>query len=172
MRIGNLANLQHLYIIDTDKLKKMPLHMGNLVNLQTLSKFIMDKSKSSGRKELKNLLDLRGVLSILGLHYVVNAQDAMDVNLKEKRNIKELKMEWGSDFDDPQTERNEMQVLELLQPHRNLKKLTISFYGGRTFPSWIGNRSCISKIAETAYCCHHSQTLAHSRDGQNKKYSC
>ena len=52
----------------------------------------------------------------------------MDVNLKEKRNIKELKMEWGSDFDDPQTERNEMQALELLQPHRNLKNLTISFY--------------------------------------------
>ena len=81
----------------------------------------MDKSKNSGIKELKNLLDLRGVLSILGYHYVVNAQDAMDVNLKEKCNIKELKMEWGSDFDDPRTERNEMEVLELLQPHRNLK---------------------------------------------------
>ena len=73
MRIGNLANLQHLDITDTDKLKKMPPHMSNLVNLQTLSKLIMDKSKSSGIKELKNLLDLRGVLSILGLHYVVNA---------------------------------------------------------------------------------------------------
>ena len=52
---------------------------------------------------------------------MVNAQDAMDVNLKEKRKIKELKMEWGS---------------------------------GRTFPSWIGNRSCISKITETAHCYH------------------
>ncbi|KAJ9697306.1 hypothetical protein PVL29_009206 [Vitis rotundifolia] len=101
MPIGNLANLRHLDIIDIDKLKKMPLHMGNLVNLQTLSKFIVDKSKSSGIKELKNLLDVRGVLSILGLHNVVNAQDAMDVNLKEKCNIEELKMEWRSDFDDP-----------------------------------------------------------------------
>ena len=68
----------------------------------------------------------------------MDAKDAMDVNLKEKGKIEELTMEWGSDIDDdPHTQRKEMQVLESLQPHRNLKKLTISFYGGRTFPSWI-----------------------------------
>ena len=102
---------------------------------------MVEKGNSSSRiKELKKLSNIRGALSILGLHNMVDAQDAMDV--KEKIKIEELTMEWGSyDIDDPQTQGTEMQVLEYLQPHRNLKKLTISFYEGVTFPSWIGNPS-------------------------------
>ena len=143
MSIGNLVNLRHLDISDTRQLKKMPPGIGNLINLQTLSKFIVEKdNSSSGIKELKKLSNIRGILSILGLHNVVDAQDAMDLNLKEKGKIEELTMEWGSDnTDDPQTQRKEMQILESLQPHRNLKKLTISSYGGGTFPGWIGNPS-------------------------------
>ena len=143
MSIGNLVNLRHLDISDTRQLKKMPPGIGNLINLQTLSKFIVEKdNSSSGIKELKKLSNIRGILSILGLHNVVDAQDAMDLNLKEKGKIEELTMEWGSDnTDDPQTQRKEMQILESLQPHRNLKKLTISSYGGGTFPCWIGNPS-------------------------------
>ncbi|KAL6327604.1 hypothetical protein AAG906_021895 [Vitis piasezkii] len=123
-------------------LKKMPPHLGNLVNLQTLSKFIVEKNNSSSSiKELKKLSNIRGTLSILGLHNVADAQDAMDVDLKGKHNIKDLTMEWGNDFDDTRNEQNEMQVLELLQPHKNLEKLTISFYGGGIFPSWMRNPS-------------------------------
>ena len=60
---------------------------------------------------------------------------------KGKHNIKDLTMEWGNDFYDTRNDKNEMQVLELLQPHKNLRKLTISFYGEGIFPSWIGNPS-------------------------------
>ncbi|CBI35082.3 unnamed protein product, partial [Vitis vinifera] len=140
--IGNLVDLRHLDITYTMSLKKMPPHLGNLVNLQTLSKFIVEKNNSSSSiKELKKLPNIRGTLSILGLHNVADAQDAMDVDLKGKHNIKDLTMEWGNDFDDTRNEQNEMQVLELLQPHKNLEKLTISFYGGGIFPSWMRNPS-------------------------------
>ncbi|XP_034705128.1 putative disease resistance protein At3g14460 [Vitis riparia] len=140
--IGNLVDLRHLDITDAVKLEKMPPHIGNLVNLQTLSKFIVEKNNSSSSiKELKKLSNIRGTLSISGLHNVVDAQDAMDVDLKGKHNIEDLTMEWGNDFDDTRNEQNEMQVLELLQPHKNLEKLTISFYGGGIFPSWMRNPS-------------------------------
>ena len=57
----------------------MPPHLGNLVNLQTLPKFIVEKNNSSSSiKELKKLSNIRGTLSISGLHNVVDAQDAMD----------------------------------------------------------------------------------------------
>ena len=139
--IINLVGLRHLDISYTRKLEQMPPHIGNLVNLQTLSKFMVEKGNSSSRIiELKKLSNIRGTLSILGLHNVVNAQDAMDVNLK-KLKIEELTLEWGSDIDDPQTQGNEMQVLKYLQPPSNLKKLAISFYVGGTFPSWIQNPS-------------------------------
>ncbi|XP_034705363.1 putative disease resistance RPP13-like protein 1 isoform X2 [Vitis riparia] len=140
--IGNLVNLRHLDITDTSSLKNMPPRISNLVNLQTLSKFIVEKNNSSSSiKELKKLSNIGGTLSILGLHNVADAQDAMDVDLKGKHNIKDLTMEWGNDFDDTRNEQNEMQVLELLQPHKNLEKLTISFYGGGIFPSWMRNPS-------------------------------
>ncbi|CBI40180.3 unnamed protein product, partial [Vitis vinifera] len=93
--------------------------MGCLTNLQTLSKFIVGK----------------------GLHNVRNTRDAVDACLKNKCHIEELTMGWSGDFDDSRNELNEMLVLELLQPQRNLKKLTVEFYGGPKFPSWIGNPS-------------------------------
>ncbi|CBI35078.3 unnamed protein product, partial [Vitis vinifera] len=134
--ISELYNLQALILCQCRYLAI------NLVNLQTLSKFMVEKNNSSSSiKELKKLSNIRGTLSILGLHNVADAQDAMDVDLKGKHNIKDLTMEWGYDFDDTRNEKNEMQVLELLQPHKNLEKLTISFYGGGIFPSWIGNPS-------------------------------
>ena len=50
----------------------------------------------------------------------------MDTNLKRKENIEELMMNWQSDFEDFQNEGNHMNVLELLRPHRNLKKLIVA----------------------------------------------
>ncbi|KAL6327671.1 hypothetical protein AAG906_022611 [Vitis piasezkii] len=68
-----------------------------------------------------------------GLHNVVDSRDAMDAKLEEKHNIEELMMEWGSDFGNSRNEMNETNVLAGLRPPRNLKNLTVAFYGGSTF---------------------------------------
>eukprot|EP00261_Vitis_vinifera_P032029 XP_019073272.1 PREDICTED: putative disease resistance RPP13-like protein 1 [Vitis vinifera] len=141
LSVGNLINLRHLDIAGTSQLEEMPPRMGCLTNLQTLSKFIVGKGNGSSIQELKHLLDLQGELSIQGLHNVRNTRDAVDACLKNKCHIEELTMGWSGDFDDSRNELNEMLVLELLQPQRNLKKLTVEFYGGPKFPSWIGNPS-------------------------------
>ncbi|CBI35128.3 unnamed protein product, partial [Vitis vinifera] len=139
--MGNLINLRHLDIAGTSQLQEMPPRMGSLTNLQTLSKFIVGKGNGSSIQELKHLLDLQGELSIQGLHNARNTRDAVDACLKNKCHIEELTMGWSGDFDDSRNELNEMLVLELLQPQRNLKNLTVEFYGGPKFPSWIGNPS-------------------------------
>ncbi|CAL8114786.1 unnamed protein product [Prunus armeniaca] len=62
---------------------------------------------------------------------------AFPANLKEKKDLKELELEWGDkDAHDSTKERD---VLDMLQPPINLVKLTLKFYGGITFPKWFGD---------------------------------
>ena len=133
--------------------------MGNLTNLQTLSKFIVGKGSRSGIEELKNLCHLRGEICISGLHNVGNIRAAIDANLKNKANIEELMMAWRSDFDGLPNERDEMDVLEFLQPHKNLKKLTVEFYGGAKFPSWIGDASFSTLVQLNLKSCRNITSL-------------
>lgn len=95
----------------------------------------------------------------MGLHNVVNIRDAMDANLKHKHNIEEFIMEWSNNFGDSRIEWNEMPVLELLQPHGNLKKLTVAFYGGTNFPSWMGDPSFSTMVSLTLKDCRMCTSL-------------
>ena len=144
MGIGGLISLRHFDISGAVQLQEMPPQMGNLTNLQTLSDFIVGKGSNSSIKELKNLLNLQGKLLISGLHNVVEIQDARIVNLEKKQNIKELALKWSGDFGESRNIMNETLVLESLKPHRNLEKVTIAFYGGPIFPTWIKVPSFLS----------------------------
>ncbi|KAH0981868.1 hypothetical protein GBA52_009045 [Prunus armeniaca] len=133
-----LINLHHLDVSGT-KIAEMPMQMSTLKSLRTLSAFIVGKSTGSTIGELGELPHLGGKLSILQLRNVVDARDALQANLKDKKNLKELELEWGDeDADDSQKEKD---VLEKLQPWVNLEKLTISGYGGKDFPNWLGGSS-------------------------------
>ncbi|CAL2237673.1 unnamed protein product [Prunus armeniaca] len=141
-----LINLHHLDVSGT-KIAEMPMQMSTLKSLRTLSAFIVGKSTGSTIGELGELPHLGGKLSILQLRNVVDARDALQANLKDKKDLKELELGWGlgwesgwgyEDADDSQKEKD---VLEKLQPWVNLEKLTISGYGGKDFPNWLGGSS-------------------------------
>nr|XP_028961029.1 putative disease resistance protein At3g14460 [Malus domestica]XP_028961030.1 putative disease resistance protein At3g14460 [Malus domestica]XP_028961031.1 putative disease resistance protein At3g14460 [Malus domestica]XP_028961032.1 putative disease resistance protein At3g14460 [Malus domestica]XP_028961033.1 putative disease resistance protein At3g14460 [Malus domestica]XP_028961034.1 putative disease resistance protein At3g14460 [Malus domestica]XP_028961035.1 putative disease resistanc len=134
-----LINLRLLDIRETC-IKEMPVQMGRLKSLSTLTAFVLGKStRSSGIGELGQLSNLRGKLSILNLQNVVNPMDALGANLKDKKDLHEVELAWGhEDANDSVKERH---VLESLQPSVNLVKLTIRFYGGTTFPDWLGDSS-------------------------------
>ncbi|GKV12653.1 hypothetical protein SLEP1_g23776 [Rubroshorea leprosula] len=96
--IENLINFLVLELTDTEKLVEMPLRIGNLKNLQVLSKFNVGKDSQFGNiKELKDLLHLKGELSIIGLENVVNARDARDANLMDEHGIDGLCLKWSID---------------------------------------------------------------------------
>nr|XP_023919684.1 putative disease resistance RPP13-like protein 1 [Quercus suber] len=133
--MGWLINLRHLDISGTN-LIKMPLLMDKLKSLQTLSSFILGKKGSSCLKELGELRQLKGSLSILKLENVVDARDALEANLRDKLQLNELVLKWGGDTDDSKKNRD---VLDQLHPHVDLTKLTIENYGGTVFPDWLGH---------------------------------
>ncbi|KAL3749047.1 hypothetical protein ACJRO7_010183 [Eucalyptus globulus] len=135
--ITELVGLQFLDIRDTMSLKEMPLGIDNLKNLIILSKFVVGQEKGSQLKELKNLPHLEGELFISELQKVEKVIDATNANLIQKLGLTNLFLHWGEHLGDFHNHELEAQVLDFLQPHTNLKNLTILNYGGARFPSWL-----------------------------------
>lgn len=75
------------------------------------------------------------------------------VNLKRREKIEELVLEWDCDTQDSQVVKD---VLDTLQPSRNLQRLTVNHYGGTSFPNWVGNSSFTNitflSISDCNYC--------------------
>ncbi|TQE05366.1 hypothetical protein C1H46_008956 [Malus baccata] len=130
-----LIHLRHLDIGGTN-IKEMPVHMGRLKSLRTLTAFVLGKSTGSSIAELRELSHLGGKISILNLLNVVGAIDAL---LKDKKDLNEVELSWGRVVSNDSVK--ERYVLERLQPSVNLVKLTIRFYGGISFPNWVGDSS-------------------------------
>jgi hypothetical protein len=146
---SNLVDLQHLDIEGTN-LKGMPPKMGKLTKLRTLQYYVVGKESGSGMKELGKLSHIRKELSIRNLRDVANTQDALDANLKGKKNIEELRLIWDGNTDDTQHER---EVLERLEPSENVKQLVITGYGGTRLPGWLGKSSFSNMVALTLSGC-------------------
>nr|XP_023923435.1 putative disease resistance protein RGA4 [Quercus suber] len=133
--LSNLINLRHIYI-DT-ALHRMPKNMGLLTCLQTLPIFVVVQDEGHSIKELGALKNLRGEIGIYNLGFVKDEEEAKNEDEK---------------------------VLEGLQPHRNLKSLTIESYGGKKFPSWVGLSQHHNLIEIKLKCignCEEVPTLGH-----------
>ncbi|KAJ1432559.1 Leucine-rich repeat domain superfamily [Sesbania bispinosa] len=136
----------------------MPIQIAKLQNLQTLSTFVVSKQQDGLKVgELRKFPHLQGKLSILKLQNVTDLSDAFQANLKKKEQIDELTLEWDCNAtEDSQMERL---VLEQLQPSTNLKKLTIHFFGGTTFPNWLGDPSFGNMMCLRISGCDHCWSL-------------
>ncbi|RYR69389.1 hypothetical protein Ahy_A03g015943 isoform G [Arachis hypogaea] len=133
--LENLTDLHHLDVTGAP-LVEMPPNFGRLKLLRHLTTFIVGKSTGSRISELGALSQLHGLLSIVNLQNVIDATEASGANLMMKTFIDELVFEWTNDVHNLSKEAI---VLYNLQPHKNLKRLEIENYGGRTFPEWLGN---------------------------------
>ncbi|RVW24527.1 putative disease resistance RPP13-like protein 1 [Vitis vinifera] len=135
-RFDKVSKNRNLNATKHSKVKEMPSHMGQLKSLQKLSNYIVGKQSGTRVGELRKLSHIGGSLVIQELQNVVDAKDASEANLVGKQNLDELELEWhcGSNVE----QNGEDIVLNNLQPHSNLKRLTIHGYGGSRFPDWLG----------------------------------
>ncbi|KAL9427060.1 hypothetical protein AB3S75_033782 [Citrus x aurantiifolia] len=144
--MGNLTKLRHLRNSDADELEEMPKGFGKLTCLLTLGRFVVGKDSGSGLRELKSLAHLQGKLKISKLENVKDVGDASKAQLNNKVNLEALSLEWSA-----RSERCEFEnVLSMLKPHRDVQELTITGYGGTTFPIWLGDSS-FSKLARLEF---------------------
>ncbi|KAF2314392.1 hypothetical protein GH714_026002 [Hevea brasiliensis] len=149
--MGRLINLRLLYVGETN-LRELPSQISKLKNLQELSTFIVSRHDGLGIRDLKEFKHLQGKLYILELQNVVNIQDALEANLKDRKYLKELSLKWSANFDDSENERR---VLENLQPCTNLERLSIKLYGGTRFPDWLGSPSFSNMVSVNLSFCKY-----------------
>ncbi|XP_019079036.2 putative disease resistance RPP13-like protein 1 isoform X3 [Vitis vinifera] len=152
----DLPNDEILPALRHSKVKEMPSHMGQLKSLQKLSNYIMGEQSGTRVGELKKLSRIGGSLVIQELQNVVDAKDASEANLVGKQYLDELQLEWnrGSDVEQNGAEI----VLNNLQPHSNLKRLTIYGYGGSRFPDWLGP-SVLNMVSLRLWYCTNMSTF-------------
>ncbi|KAL5548737.1 hypothetical protein UlMin_003968 [Ulmus minor] len=157
-RLAALVNLRHLDIRSTS-LKEMPPQMCKMKSLERLSDFVLGKSGGWRIKELGELPLLGGSLRISGLQYIVDVKDVSEANLKDKKFLSQLILEWESHVSQLWKDRKvlpvwkERKVLEALQPHTNLKQLTIIGYYDMIFPDWLGHESFCNMVEVELHHC-------------------
>ncbi|XVF37480.1 hypothetical protein REPUB_Repub20aG0011800 [Reevesia pubescens] len=134
----NLVSLRHLYIDDA---RHVPGEIGCLTSLQTLPIFYVDPERRCGIGELGCLSELRGKLEIFNLHNVRNKEESRGAKLWEKKKLDKLGYTWSSEREDCS---NDEEILEALEPHSNLKSLTIENFKGGNYPSWLVKTSDVS----------------------------
>jgi len=140
-----LTNLCRLELSDT-KVRKVPPHLGKLKNLKVvMNSFIVGHSRELGIQQLGEL-NLDGSLSILDLRNILNSVDALEANLKNKTHLVALTLEWGWNRNSIDSKKEE-EVIENLQPSKNLKKLSLYRYGGKRFSNWLLENSLWNMVS-------------------------
>ncbi|KAM1064628.1 hypothetical protein EV2_029431 [Malus domestica] len=145
--IKKMINLRHLILEGCVKLTRMPRGIGELNGLRTLDTFALSKNNSmlrdsAGLGELGRLKELRGELLITNLRHEndVMAESNGGAPLKEKQHLCSLSLVWKDGEDENSVdEKDIIMSMEVLQPHSNLKELSVWYYGGVRFVSWFSS---------------------------------
>ena len=81
---------------------------------------------------------------------MVSVNDALQVNMKDKSYLDELILNWESGWvtngSITQHDATTDDILNSLQPHPNLKQLSITNYPGARFPNWLGDSSVLLNL--------------------------
>ncbi|XP_022145115.1 LOW QUALITY PROTEIN: putative disease resistance protein RGA3 [Momordica charantia] len=138
--LGKLTSLRHLeFSFHSYNPFQFPPNFGQLIQLQTLTRFIVGFDKGHKIEELGPLKNLKGKISLLHLERVESKKEAMAANLVEKDNISDLYFEWnwGEEREAGKNYNDDLDVLEGLQPHKNLQTLGIRKFPGKIMPNAI-----------------------------------
>jgi hypothetical protein len=127
------------------ELEYMPLDLRQVTSLRTITCFVVGSSSNcSSLGELKDL-DIGGSLMLRQLENM--AGNAEEANLENKKELRQLSLEWTSGKEEEQQRHDE--VLKSLKAHDGLLALKIYSYQGTSFPSWMG---MLKNIVELRLC--------------------
>ncbi|GLU17940.1 hypothetical protein SLE2022_342790 [Rubroshorea leprosula] len=133
-KITSLVSLRHI-CFPSNRFPMMR-SIGHLTSLRTIPDIFANVEEEGGIEALGGLTELRGRLQIFHLEHVRSRLEASKANLKEKTGIRWLRL-WWCNFGKRCNANEQEEVLEGLQPHTNLKSLSIEGCMGKSFPPWM-----------------------------------
>ncbi|KAL7090246.1 hypothetical protein ACP275_12G028500 [Erythranthe tilingii] len=157
---ASLNEMKNLWFLDIEHFQSLvctPPRLGNLTCLRRLSVFIVGPDELHGIDQLKEL-NLGEKLSIKGLEYVRNMEDAKSANLMTKKNLKSLSLSWTKGIQENSAEHFE-EVLQGLEPHNNLETIRIESYQGSRFPNWMSTLAFKNMTEVTLANCQRCEHL-------------
>ncbi|KAM2694722.1 hypothetical protein EV1_039306 [Malus domestica] len=161
--IKKMFNLRHLILEGCWGLSGMPRGIGELKGVRTLNRFVLSESNclgrggSAGLAELATLNELKGRLLIYYLRHVVSESN-VGTPLKDKQHLQSLGLAWKEGEDVSAVDEEDIiKSMEVLQPHSNLKELSVESYGGVRFASWFS--SLINIVNLELWNCNRCQHL-------------
>lgn len=136
--MGKLISLRHLILKNADLITSLPKGIGRLIYLRRLDSFIIggyDNIEGCRLGELKNLNHLEGDLTIKGLENVVDVYEAESAELKNKKYLRCLRLEFGLGYG---RREKDVMVLNALEPNIYMESLEIcGFQGTLLSSSWM-----------------------------------
>ncbi|WCJ39030.1 NB-ARC domain-containing disease resistance protein [Euphorbia peplus] len=140
----DMRRLINLFCLDVGRtgLRDMPPRMGELVELQTLTTFVLGKNGRSRIKELGKLLNLEGKLCIEIRHDFIAGGDATEDAIVYPELLNELEFKWDGVQSTQSRNLDQAQnLLEGLRPHSKVETLSIIDYEGTHFPDRLSRLS-------------------------------
>jgi len=125
--MNNLAKLRH-FLVPEDKLQLHSniVEVGKLRLLQELRSFeVAQESKGYEISQLGQLSGLGGSLAICSLERVQAMEEASEARLAHIKHLSKLTLEWADANQPKKDTAHEQNVLEILEPHNNLRHLCI-----------------------------------------------
>ncbi|CAL4899020.1 unnamed protein product [Urochloa decumbens] len=132
--IYNLSFLRCLHV--PDNISSNIHQIGRLTTLQELHGFKVVGNDGQRLSELGNLKSLRQ-LSLRNLQNVLNGKEAMEIKLKDKQQMQFLSLSWNKHLKEP-VNRDD-QIIDNLEPNKEVEQLHIHGYNGVKLPFWIEN---------------------------------
>ncbi|GMN58532.1 hypothetical protein TIFTF001_027624 [Ficus carica] len=142
--IEKLVNLRHLELKGCDEITHMPRGLSQLTNLQTISLVVLSKNVPNGPysklDELMGMENLSGEVKIKG---IISGMVTTASKLRENNRLRSLHLNFERREDD---ESKWKTTLEGLQPHPNLKVLSLHQYGGSSLSGFLSTLTNLVKL--------------------------
>ncbi|KAL7614241.1 hypothetical protein Lser_V15G05178 [Lactuca serriola] len=130
VEMTNLISLRNLEFPKIVRVHKV----GQLTSLRTLPFFGVHRWKGYQIEELGSLKHLGGEIQIFNLEEISSKEDALKADLSRKKNLYMIDFIWSRNEG---SNRNDLDVLEGLQPPKNVKHLTIVNFSSDNLPAWV-----------------------------------